>query len=188
MTETLTILTIPGSLRAGSTNRLFLRAAEEEAPAGARVELWDDLAALPAFDEDIESPAPPAVEAFRDALARADAVLISTPEYNGSIPGALKNAVDWASRPAGSAALTGKPVAVIGASPSPFGAAWAQAELRKSLAIAGARVIEKGASLGKAASRLDADGRLTDDAVRQELGDVWADLRAAALDTVRAAA
>ena len=108
--------------------------------------------------------------ALRDALLDADAVLVSTPEYNGSIPGALKNAVDWASRPMGASALTGRPFAVIGASPSPFGAAWAQAELRKVLAIAGARVLEKGASLGKAPSRLDADGRLADDdPVRPEL-------------------
>jgi chromate reductase len=184
MSDVVRVLAIPGSLRAGSVNRLFLRAAEEEAPAEVELVGWDGLRDVPAYDEDIESPAPPAVAAFRTALVDADAVLIATPEYNGSIPGALKNALDWASRPAGASALTAKPVAVIGASPSPFGAAWAQAELRKSLAIAGARVLEEGASLGKAASRLDADGRLADDdPVREELRIVLGALVGAALDT-----
>jgi chromate reductase len=184
VSDTVRVLAISGSLRAGSVNRLLLRAAEEEAPIGVEIVAWDGLREIPAYDEDIETPAPAPVTAFRTALVDADAVLIATPEYNGSIPGALKNALDWASRPAGASALTAKPVAVMGASPSPFGAAWAQAELRKSLGIAGARALEQGASLGKAGTRLDADGRLTDDdPAREELRLVLDALVEAARDT-----
>lgn len=181
MTDSVRILAVAGSLRAGSTNRRLLRAAQEEAPDGIELVPWDGLRDLPAFDEDAEATAPAAVIALRAALADADAMLVSTPEYNGSVPGALKNAVDWVSRPPGASALAGKPVAVVGASASPFGAVWAQAELRKVLVIAGARVLEQGASLGKAAMRLDADGRLAaDDPVRAELAAVLEALRDAA--------
>src|SRR5213079_502228 len=108
-------------------------------------------------------PAPPAVAAFRAALAGADAVLFATPEYNSSIPGQLKNALDWASRPFATNVLRNRPVAVVGASTGAFGAVWAQAELRKVLAAAGARVVDGEVAVGHASERFDADGALTDE-------------------------
>lgn len=136
------ILGISGSLRRDSHNTRLLRAAAELLPPGSELVLFDGLRDLPHYDADLDvSPAHPAVQALRDAIDEADAVLFATPEYNGTIPGVLKNAVDWASRPRAEAALQDKPVAVIGASPGMFGAVWAQADLRKSLGIAGARVV-----------------------------------------------
>lgn len=137
------VLGISGSLRAGSLNSALLRAAEERLPAGAELVVFDRLAEIPPFSEDAEAgPAPGAVRELREAMRAADAVLIATPEYNHSLPGQLKNALDWASRPAGQSALNGKPAAAIGASKSMFGGVWAQAELRKVLAAMGGRVIE----------------------------------------------
>jgi len=135
------ILAVSGSLRRDSHNTRLLRAAAGAAPEGVEVELWDGIRDLPPYDEDTDTPEPPEpVRRLRKAWAAADAVLFATPEYNGSVPGVLKNAVDWASRPKGDAALTNKDVAVIGASTGQFGAMWAQADLRKILGIAGARV------------------------------------------------
>lgn len=165
------ILAIPGSLRRGSVNRALLEAAREEAPAGVEVAVWDGLGSLPFYSEDIDAGAGPAeVAAFRAEIGRADAVLVSTPEYNSSLPGGLKNALDWASRPYGIAEIVSKPVAVIGASPSAFGAAWAQAEGRKVIAASGGRVLEQGLSLAKAKERVGEDGRVLDgDPARAEL-------------------
>jgi chromate reductase len=138
------ILAISGSLRRDSHNRALLRTAGELLPAGVELVSFDALKAIPPFDEDDEAgPAPAAVAALREAIADADAVLVATPEYNGSLPGALKNALDWASRPVASNPLRGKPVAVIGASTGMFGAVWAQAEARKVLATIGARVLDE---------------------------------------------
>ncbi len=170
------VLAIAGSLRADSVNRRLLHATAERAPDGVAFEHWNALGSIPPFDEDDETTPAPAVTAFRQALTEADAVLIATPEYNGSIPGALKNALDWASRPAGASPLAGKPVAVIGASASPHGAAWAQADLRKVLGIAGASVVERGASLGRAATRFSDDGALLDDDVRADIEATVAEL------------
>lgn len=167
-----TVLAIPGSLRSGSVNRLLLRAAQEEAPPGAEVVVWDDLAAIPAFDQDDEASPAAAVTSLRAAIADADALLIATPEYNNSIPGALKNALDWASRPHGLSPLVAKPAAVIGASPSPFGAVWAQDETRKVLRATGADVLDAGLALGKAPDRFDENGRLADDLARVELRSI----------------
>ena len=175
------VLAIPGSLRAASVNRLLLRAAREEAPVGAEVVVWDRLADLPAFDGDLEADLPASVRELKDAIASADAVLIATPEYNSSIPGALKNALDWASRPHGLSPLIGKPALVIGASPSPFGAAWAQQETRKVLRATGATVLESGLALGKAPERFDESGKLADDVARAELGGLLEELVALAL-------
>jgi chromate reductase, NAD(P)H dehydrogenase (quinone) len=140
------ILAISGSLRAGSYNRGLLEAARRRAAerGGAEVELLDPelIRALPHFDEDLEADPGPAVAALRERIAAADAVLVATPEYNSSIPGALKNALDWASRPKREAALRNKPAAVIGASTGRFGAVWAQAETRKILGSSGARVLD----------------------------------------------
>lgn len=137
------VLGISGSLRADSHNSALLRAAAERLPAGAELVIYERLAEIPPYDEDVEAQHVPApVRDLRDGLREADAVLIATPEYNHSIPGQLKNALDWVSRPAGESALTGVPAAVIGASTGMFGAVWAQAELRKVLGALGGRVLE----------------------------------------------
>jgi len=139
------VLGISGSLRRDSYNHALLRRAAERLPAGAELVEFDRLREIPAYDADLEeggAPAPEAVAALREAMREADAVLIATPEYNQSIPGALKNALDWASRPAGESALTGTPAAVIGASTGMFGAVWAQAEVRKVLGALGGRVVD----------------------------------------------
>ena len=149
------LLGIAGSLRAGSYNRRLLQLAADNLPDGVDYAVWDGLRDLPAFDEDEENTSSFAVAAFRSAVAEADAVLIVTPEYNGSIPGALKNALDWGSRPRDTAAFRGKPVAAIGASTGSFGGVWAHAETRKILGLMGARVVEAELSVGKANERLD---------------------------------
>jgi chromate reductase, NAD(P)H dehydrogenase (quinone) len=160
------ILGISGSLRHDSYNTMLLRNVPLE------LELWDGLKDIPPYDEDDDvEPAPPAVARMRAAVAGADAILFSTPEYNASVPGQLKNAVDWLSRPRVAAALRNKPVAVIGASTGAFGAVWAQAELRKVLATAGARVVDAEVAVGHAHERFDAEGRLRDENLEQQLRD-----------------
>jgi chromate reductase len=164
------ILAISGSLRRDSQNTMLLRAAAEVLPAGVELELYDGLRAVPPYDGDHDvEPAPAEVAALRETVARADAVLISTPEYNSSIPGTLKNALDWASRPMATNVFRNKPVAVIGSSAGAFGAVWAQAELRKVLGAMGARVVDTEVSVGKAQEKFDTDGRLTDDDIREQL-------------------
>ena len=137
------VLGVSGSLRRDSHNTKLLRAAAELLPPGAELVEFDGLKAIPPFDEDDEHAPGEAVEAWRAAIAGADALFFVTPEYNASVPGVLKNAIDWASRPVQTAALRNKPAAVIGASTGMFGAVWAQAELRKVLATAGARVLDR---------------------------------------------
>jgi chromate reductase, NAD(P)H dehydrogenase (quinone) len=169
------ILAISGSLRRDSHNTLLLRAAAELLPAGVEFELYDGLKDVPPYDQDDDvEPVAPAVAALRAAVAEADAVLIATPEYNSSIPGALKNALDWASRPIATNAFRSKPVAVIGSSAGAFGAVWAQAELRKVLAAMGARVVDTEVSVGHASEKFDADGRLVDEEIRNQLRDALA--------------
>jgi chromate reductase len=155
------VLGISGSLRRGSYNHALLRRAAERLPAGVELVEFDRLGEIPAYDADLEGggPAPAAVEALRAAMREADAVLIATPEYNHSIPGALKNALDWASRPAGESALTGRPAAVVGASTGMFGAVWAQAETRKVLGALGGRVVDAELPIGHAAQAYE-DGEL----------------------------
>jgi chromate reductase len=166
------ILGISGSLRRDSYNTKLLRAAEELLPAGVDLELYDELEEVPPYNEDRDTDdSPVAAVHLRDAIAHADAVLFATPEYNGSIPGQLKNAVDWASRPHRVSALWGKPVAVVGASTGMFGAVWAQAELRKVLKTAGARVVETEVAVGKADSRIDDACILVDDEIREQLAE-----------------
>jgi chromate reductase len=158
------ILGISGSLRKESHNRRLLMEAAELLPAGVELELFEDLKAIPPYDEDDDvEEAPEAVVALREAIAGADALLIATPEYNGSVPGQLKNAIDWASRPRGAASLLGKPVAVIGASTGSFGGVWAQAEVRKILGTAGARVVQDEHAVPRAHERLSEHGRLVHD-------------------------
>jgi chromate reductase len=169
------ILGIAGSLRAGSYNAALLRAAAEELPHGIELVQWDGLRDVPPYDEDAEADVPAAVADLRAAIAAADAVLIVTPEYNGSIPGVLKNAIDWASRPRATTPLAGKPAAVIGASTGAFGAVWAQADLRRVLEMTGARVLDRELPVGFAADRFDRDGRLVDDDIRDAARELLAD-------------
>jgi chromate reductase, NAD(P)H dehydrogenase (quinone) len=161
------VLGISGSLRRDSYNTSLLR----NAPVA--LELWEELKSIPPYDEDDDvEPAPPAVARMRAAVAGADAILFATPEYNASVPGQLKNAVDWLSRPYATSALRNKPVAVVGASTGAFGAVWAQAELRKVLATAGARVVEGDVAVGHAHERFDEQGTLKDENLLEQLGEV----------------
>jgi chromate reductase len=177
------VLGISGSLRRGSFNTALLRYAGAlfEA-AGAEFEVYDGLRDLPAYDEDFDvRDAAGAVGRIRATVREADAVLFATPEYNSSIPGVLKNAVDWLSRPSlVESALRGKPVAVVGASIGVFGAVWAQADLRKVLGATGARVIEGEVALGRAMDRFDVDGCLNDQNLGDEVREVVDDLLAEA--------
>ena len=157
----LRILGLSGSLRRGSHNTDLLRTAATLLPAGAELEVYDRLRDVPPYDADLDvEPADPGVARLREALIEADGVLIATPEYNGSLPGVLKNALDWASRPFPDNALRGKPVAVIGASTGLFGAVWAQAETRKVLGVIGADVIDHELPVDQADSAFAHDGRL----------------------------
>ena len=151
----MTILGIAGSLRAGSLNAQLLRLAAEELPEGVELEIYEGLADIPPYDQDREELELDAVEELKAAIADADAILVATPEYNGSIPGALKNALDWVSRPIAETPTRGKPVAVIGASPGAFGAVWAQRELKKVLGLMSARVLDVELPVAKADLRLD---------------------------------
>ncbi|RZQ59790.1 NADPH-dependent FMN reductase [Amycolatopsis suaedae] len=167
------IVGIAGSLRAASFNAKLLTAASYVLPRGASLTRWGGLGAVEPFDEDGEAgPEPAGVASLRRAIAEADALLIATPEYNGSIPGQLKNALDWASRPYGEGVLTGKPVAVIGASPSAYGAAWAQADLRKVLEAIGANVVDGDLAVPEVARQFDEDDRLIDPLLRSGLTDL----------------
>jgi chromate reductase, NAD(P)H dehydrogenase (quinone) len=175
------VLGVSGSLRADSHNTALLRCAAHHLGSDVSFEVWDGLRDIPPYDEDADAEtAPPAVAAFRAALAGADAVLFSTPEYNSSIPGQLKNAVDWASRPLGENALWGKPAAVVGASAGTFGAVWAQAEMRKTLAAAGARIVDKDLPVGHAQDAFTDDGRLKDQELRERYTEMLDELVALA--------
>jgi chromate reductase len=159
------VLAVSGSLRADSYNTSLLRAAIEAAPEGVEVELFDPagLAGLPVYDQDLDTgEASEPVASLREAWGSADAILFATPEYNGSVPGGLKNAIDWASRPRQEAALMNKTAAVVGASTGQFGAMWAQADLRKILGAAGARVVGDELPVTRAHEKFDSKGRLLD--------------------------
>ncbi len=170
------VLGISGSLRRDSHNRRLLRAAAALLPPEAELVEFTGLKAIPPFDEDDEASPGPAVERWREQIATADALLFATPEYNSSIPGALKNAVDWASRPFASAVLMNKPAAVIGTSTGMFGAVWAQAELRKALAAAGARVIDRELPVPDADAAFADGGALADRDQELALGEIVAEL------------
>ncbi len=177
------ILGISGSLRRDSHNTKLLRAAARLLPPGAELELFDGLKAVAPFDADDEGAPirPRGVAELRSAIKGADALLIATPEYNHSIPGVLKNAIDWASRPPATAALRNKPVAVIGASTGMFGAVWSQAETRKTLAGAGARVLDRELPVGSADEQFHPlDGRLLDPHLEAALGGILLELVAEA--------
>jgi chromate reductase, NAD(P)H dehydrogenase (quinone) len=164
------ILAVSGSLRSDSNSSALLRALREEAPAGVEIEIWQGLKEIPPYDADDDvSPGPATVEAFRELVREVDGVFFATPEYNSSVPGALKNALDWASRPVATNAFRNKPVAVIGSSAGAFGGVWAAAELRKVLAAMGARVAEAELAIGHAHEKFGDDGLLADDDVRESL-------------------
>jgi chromate reductase, NAD(P)H dehydrogenase (quinone) len=173
------LLTISGSLRAESYNTALARAAADLAPPGVAVELFEGLGELPLFDADLEGDDDPAVRHLRDSIAEADAVLFVTPEYNGSIPGVLKNAVDWASRPRGEAPLLDKTVAVAGASTGQFGALWAQQDLRRVLGIAGARVVGDELPVARAQDVCDESGApsaIVAERLRRHVGDLCSEV------------
>lgn len=185
---TTTIAGIAGSLRRGSVNRLLLQAAARELPPGVRLTVFDLLDRVPPFNEDWEAdPAPLAVAELRRLIVGADGLLITTPEYNGSVPGQLKNALDWASRPRGGAALLDKPAAVISASPRAQGAADAAADLRKILTVAGASVIGAGLAVPRAFAQFTPEGQLADPGLRRQLHEVTGELIRAAADRRQAA-
>ena len=177
------ILGIAGSLRAGSLNGQLLRLAAEELPDGVELEVFEGLAEIPPYDQDLDDLQPDGVEELKRAIAGADAILFATPEYNGSIPGQLKNALDWVSRPIADTPIRAKPVAVIGASPGAFGAVWAQRELKKVLGLMSAKVLDVELPVAKADRRLAGD----DPELRRELGGVLDEL-VAATEAVRVAA
>src|SRR5712692_4114800 len=166
------VLAISGSLRSGSYNTRLLEATRQLLPAGVELEVFSRLAEIPPYSEDEEHVMPPAVAALKAAITGADAILIATPEYNGSIPGQLKNTLDWASRPPAASPLRGKPAAVIGASTGLFGAVWAQVELRKVLKTIGARVVERDLPIPQAHETLGDDGLPRDPAAREQLEEI----------------
>jgi chromate reductase len=161
------VLGISGSLRRDSHNTALLRAAAELVPPPVEFEIFDGLKAVEPYDEDDDHDGgPDGARRLREAIESADAILIATPEYNSSIPGQLKNAIDWASRPLRDNALWGKPIAVVGASTGMFGAVWSQAEVRKTAAASGARVVETDLPIGHAQEAFTEDGRLSDPELR----------------------
>jgi chromate reductase len=176
------VLGISGSLRRDSHNTKLLRAAAALLRPGAELEVWEGLKAVPPYDadDDVRGPRPWILRSLAEAVDEADVVLFSTPEYNHSLPGALKNALDWLSRPLATSPLRGKPVAVIGASTGLFGAVWAQAELRKVLSAIGARVIDRELAVGLADDAFSDDGRLADPDLELALADTLAELVAEA--------
>jgi chromate reductase, NAD(P)H dehydrogenase (quinone) len=166
------VLAIPGSLRAASFNRGLLHAAAEEAPAGMVIDVYDGLATIPLFDEDLEQASgggPESVALLRARVAAADGLLIATPEYNQSIPGVLKNAIDWLSRGAPDEVLAGKPIAVIGATAGPWGTRLAQSALRHTLYATESLVMPAPSMFVRESDKLFADGRLTDQRTRERL-------------------
>lgn len=165
----LRLLGIAGSLRKASLNRALLRALAEELPADATLELFDGLGALPVFDPDVPGE-PPAVAALKQAMAAADGLVIATPEYNYSLPGVLKNAIDWASRPPPTSPLRGRPVGILSAATGISGGMRAQYHLRQILVFTDSPTMpQPEVIIPKAQERFDATGRLTDDSTRELL-------------------
>ncbi|MFV0132396.1 NADPH-dependent FMN reductase [Streptomyces sp. HMX87] len=174
------ILALVGSVRAGSHNRQLAEATVKLAPAGTEVELFEGLAEIPFYNEDIDvdGTVPATAERLRAAADAADAVLVFTPEYNGTIPAVLKNAIDWLSRPYGAGAISGKPVAVAGTALGQYGGVWAHDETRKSVGIAGGKVIEDiKLSIPGSANRFGATHPADDTEVAAQLTEIVERLR-----------
>ncbi|HET8646024.1 MAG TPA: NADPH-dependent FMN reductase [Vicinamibacteria bacterium] len=169
--DPVSILGIAGSLRAASLNKALLRAAQELAPAGLRIDLFERLGDIPPYNADVEAGGDPeAVAAFKEAIARADGLLFATPEYNYGVPGVLKNAVDWASRPPAGSVLQGKPAGIMGATPGTLGTARAQSALRQSFNFTDTpAMLRPEIYVARAGERFDAQMRLTDERTRQAL-------------------
>jgi chromate reductase len=163
----LRVLGFAGSLRKGSYNRALLRAAQELAPDGMQIESFD-LRPIPFYDGDVEAAGEPEpVRAFKKAIADSDALLIATPEYNYGVPGLLKNAIDWASRPPRGSVLNRKPAAILGASPGATGTARAQLQLRQAFVFTETlAVLQPEILVARCQEKFDADGRLTDEPTR----------------------
>ncbi len=183
------ILMLVGSLRAGSWTAQLTRSAADLLPSDTTSEVYAGLADLPHYDQDLDSDQPPApVVALRAAVEAADGLVVATPEYNGSIPGVLKNAIDWASRPRGASALAGKPVAVLSVSPSPRGAQWAREDAERILRVAGAVPLEHSVGIAYAHAAV-VDGFFADFRVEKALTDLMHSLaESAAGSVVRSAA
>lgn len=175
------ILAIPGSLRRASFNRALLEAAKREAPDAVEFEIYEDGSRIPLFNQDSEGDlTPQVVLELRERIRSADAVLIAAPEYNNSITGVLKNLIDWASRPYGQSSFTGKPVSVVGASPSRFGAQWSQETTITVLKSARARVVGGTHPVKEVAGLIDAEGNISDQETLEMLRDVLNELADAA--------
>jgi chromate reductase len=171
------VLGFAGSLRRHSHNRALLEAAARLFPDDVGFDLSLHITALPPYDEDLDRGEPPVAAArLRTDIATADALLFATPEYNSSIPGGLKNALDWASRPYETNVLRDKPVAVLGASTGLFGAVWAQADLRRILRTCGAHVLDRQLTVGRASEAFTANGALADPALAESLDEIVAEL------------
>lgn len=176
----ITVCGIAGSLRKASLNRALLRAAQEVAPVGMQIRIFDRMAELPLYNEDVESAGEPEpVHALKAAIREADALLIATPEYNHGVPGVLKNAIDWASRPARDSVLNGKPAAILGASPGVTGTARAQTQLRQAFVFTNTpAVLQPEILVYRAREKFDEHGNLTDDRTREFVGRLLAELAA----------
>ena len=183
------ILGISGSLRRDSHNAQLLRAVALQLPPGVELEVWEGLKAVPPYDADDDARSrPDPVRELDAAIREADAVLIATPEYNHSVPGQLKNALDWLSRPLATSPLRAKPAAVVGASTGLFGAVWAHAEVRKVLGAIGAKVVDRELPVGQAADAFADDDRLADEELELILADLLAELVGDAREPVAQAA
>ena len=170
--RSLRVCAFAGSLRQKSYNRSLLRAAQELAPAGMDIVVFDRLAEIPLYNEDVEAGGDPEpVRALKDAIAAADALLIATPEYNHGVPGVLKNAIDWCSRPPRGSVLAGKPAAILGASPGVVGTARAQSQLRQAFVFTQTpALLQPEILVYRAHEKFDAGGRLTDEKTREFVG------------------
>ena len=170
------VLTISGSLREEAFSTRLAEAAAGLAPEGVELSRYDGLEEIPGFNADLESAVPAAVEDLREKIEDADALLIITPEYNAGVPGQLKNAIDWASRPHGESALAGKPAAVLSSSPMPFGAIWANQQIRKAFTITGTPTVERELAIGKIDEKIDDENRLIDESARNDVIALLAEL------------
>lgn len=183
MTQNTRVAVLVGSLRADSVNRRIAEVLREQAPADVEIDIVDGLDQIPFYNEDIDAgEAPAAAAALRQRVADADRVLAVTPEYNGTMPAVLNNAIDWLSRPYGGGAMVGKPFGVVGATPTPYGGKWAHADTARSAGIAGAKVVED-VTVSQSAIEVDPT---TDPEVRARLLEALAVLVAATPEAVAA--
>lgn len=178
------VLAISASLRTDAFSTRLARAAADLAPDGVEIELYEGLEAVPNYNQDLEGSEPQPVVDLRDRIAAADALLIVTPEYNAGMPGGLKNAIDWASRPHGESALAGKPAAIVSSSPMPFGGIWANQQVRKAFTITGTPTVEREVAIGKVDEKTDAANQITDATAQADVTALLTDL----VELVRASA